>query len=211
MTLSATKAPARAPARSGGTSPIVDRRAELDAGGARAPVGGQLHHGDTFEAAGARTDPRLTRIATAKLRGGPDHSCVTTVRRNLARLGFSGLPEATGNDRNNPRGMMVQMLQSGYWRSESIPGAQPQTIKSPYGAAQANVLSRDAFNAAAAAGQIPDGAVVFQTRHDWSYGRGSLGNDVGIVQNGRLFNSQRMQGLEAYGAESNHFVVLVPG
>jgi hypothetical protein len=106
--------------------------------------------------------------------------------------------------------MMVQMLQSGQWRSANIPGAQTQSITSPYGTVRANVLSRDAFHAAAEAGQIPNGAVVFQTRTGWDYSGGSRGNDVGIVQNGRLFNSRQMQGLDAYGARSGDFVVVLP-
>lgn len=180
------------------------------AAGARGDDRMNLDRVSKKEAATAPTDSRLKLIAEADLRAGQRGYCVKAVRSNLQRLGLGGLPASTGEDPNNPRGMMVQMLQSGQWRSANIPGAQAQTITSPYGEVSANVLSRDAFHKAAEAGLIPDGAVVFQTKHGWDYSGGSSGNDVGIVQDGRLFNFRQMQGLDAYGASSDDFVVVLP-
>jgi hypothetical protein len=154
-------------------------------------------------------DPKLDKIATARLRAGSAHTCVTTVRANLARLGFKGLPSSTSQDANNPRGMMVQMLQSGQWKQPDV-GGTATTITSPYGTVSAQVLTRDEFTAAVQSGAVADGSVVFQTEHGWDYNGGSRGNDVGILQNGAIFNSVRMRGTDAYGANSGDFVVLQP-
>ena len=155
-------------------------------------------------------NPQLDRIANARLGNGKDHSCVATVRANLRKLGFEGLPPSTGRDNNNPRGMMVQMLQSDHWQSANIPGSKPTTITSPYGKVQANVLSREDYLKAAANGQIPQGAVVFQTKHGWDYNGGSRGNDVGIVQGDHVHNYKDMPHLTVYGAETRDVVILTP-
>lgn len=154
--------------------------------------------------------PQLELIANARLSTGKDHSCVSTVRSNLRHLGFQGVPAATGRDSNNPRGMMVQMLQSDHWQSAAIPGSKPTTITSPYGKVQAHVLSREAYLKAAAAGQIPQGAVVFQTKHGWDYNGGSRGNDVGLVQGTRIHNYKPMNGMTVYGAGTRDVVILTP-
>ncbi len=154
-------------------------------------------------------DPKLDKIATARLTSGRAHSCVTTVRANLTRLGFKGLPSSTSKDANNPRGMMVQLMNSGQWKQPDL-GGTATSIKSPYGTVSAQVLTRDEFNAAVKSGKIADGSVVFQTQHGWDYDKGSRGNDVGILQNGAIFNSVRMHGTDAYGAKSGDFVVLQP-
>jgi hypothetical protein len=154
--------------------------------------------------------PKLDSIANATLVPGRAHTCVTTVRRNLNRLGLEGVPSSTGQDPNNPRGMMVQMLQSGKWESLNVPGSERRTIESPYGAVEANVMTREQYEQAVADGTIPNGAVVFQTRHGWDYDGGSRGNDVGILQNGRLFNSSLMSGPLAYGENTRDVVVMLP-
>lgn len=173
----------------------------------------RTQHRDTFDAP-RRTvntgNAQLDRIANARLSTGKDHSCVTTVRANLRRLGFEGLPASTGRDGNNPRGMMVQMLQSDHWQSANIPGSTRSTITSPYGTVQANTLSREAYLQAAQNGQIPQGAVVFQTKHGWDYGGGSRGNDVGIVQGERIHNYKPMAGMTVYGNETRDVVILTP-
>lgn len=156
------------------------------------------------------TTSSLAAINAVRLVNGKDSTCVATTRINLRRAGMSGLPEATGNDKNNPRGMMVQMLNSGHWESAAIPGSTPTTIRSTYGTATANVLSRDAFDEAVAQGHIPEGAVVFQTKHGWDYNKGSLGNDVGIVRDGTLHNFRRMPSLRVYGDATRDLVVLLP-
>lgn len=156
------------------------------------------------------TGASLAAINAVRLINGKDSTCVATTRLNLRRAGLDGLPEATGNDKNNPRGMMVQMLNSGSWDSAPIPGSTPTTIRSSYGTATANVLSADAFDSAVAQGLIPEGAVVFQTKHGWDYNGGSLGNDVGIVRDGTLHNFRRMSSLRVYGDATRDLVVLLP-
>src|ERR1035437_8539908 len=54
---------------------------------------------------GSTGNPQLDRIANAHLSNGKDHSCVTTVRANLRKLFFEGLPASPGRDNNNPRVM----------------------------------------------------------------------------------------------------------
>lgn len=176
------------------------------------PVAANRHR-DSFEPARPVVNTgnvQLDRIANAKLSNGKDHSCVTTVRANLRKLGFQGLPANTGQDGNNPRGMMVQMLKSDHWQSAAIPGAKPSTITSPYGTVQANVLSREDYLKASAAGQIPQGAVVFQTKQGWDYNKGSRGNDVGIVQGDHVHNYKNMAGMTVYGASTRDVVILTP-
>jgi hypothetical protein len=169
----------------------------------------QLHTRDTFETGNAGLDA----INAAQLLPGRDHTCVATVRSNLQRAGLQGLPSSTGQDGNNPRGMMVQMLQSGHWHSAEIPGATQRAITSPYGTVQAQVLSGAAYMEAARNGQIPEGSVVFQTRHPagWAYGGGSRGSDVGIVRDGGIFNYRQFSGMSVYGNNISEVVVLQPG
>ncbi|WPB79797.1 hypothetical protein KYC5002_11650 [Archangium violaceum] len=158
----------------------------------------------------ATPNPRLEAINATALRPGEPHSCVTTTRANLQRAGMKGLPSTTGLDGNNPRGMMVQMLQSGNWNSVDIPNSTRQTITSPYGTVQAHVLTGEAYLSAAANGQIPEGSVVFQTKMGWDYGERSRGSDVGIVRNGTVFNYQANNGMSVYGNRVSEVVVLHP-
>jgi len=158
-------------------------------------------------------DPTLRRLATGNLQNGPNHSCVRTTLDNMERLGVAH-PVATGNDvGNNPRGGMVQLMNNHGWRSLDLPGAQQQQIRSPYGTVNANVIPAQDYARMAAAGQIPSGAVVFQTRHpSWnSTNEGSRGFDMGIARNGgrETFNYQSNGPLVYRGAQS--VVVLVPG
>ncbi|OJT27046.1 hypothetical protein BO221_03345 [Archangium sp. Cb G35] len=158
----------------------------------------------------ATPNPGLEAINATDLRPGEPHTCVATTRANLRRAGMEGLPSATGNDGNNPRGMMVQMLQSGHWSSVDIPNSTPRTITSPYGTVQAHVLTGEAYLEAAANGQIPEGSVVFQTKMGWDYGEGSRGSDVGIVRNGAVFNYQANNGMSVYGDRVREVVILHP-
>ena len=124
-------------------------------------------------------------------------------------------PAATGEDvGNNPRGGMVQLVRDFGWKSLPLPGSQVQTINSPaYGSIQANVISADAYEKMALAGQIPSGAIIFQTRHgSWNdNSAGSRGFDMGIVRNGgrETFNYQS-NGPLIYGSAQS-VVILVPG
>jgi len=173
---------------------------------AAAPQRLELHARDTFETGNAGLDA----INATRLTRGAPHTCVTTTRDNLRRAGLSGIPSSTSADGNNPRGMMVQMLQSNQWRSMPIPGATSQTITSPYGSVQAQVLTGEAYLQAARNGQIPEGSVVFQTRTGWDYGERSRGSDVGIVRNGGIFNYQQFNNMSVYGNDVRQVVVLQP-
>ncbi|MFY0574415.1 hypothetical protein ACN28S_08710 [Cystobacter fuscus] len=159
---------------------------------------------------GTQRNPGLDAINALNLKGGDPHTCVKTTRANLQRAGLKGLPAGTGDDGNNPRGMMVQMLQSGHWKSVNIPESTVQTINSPYGNVQAHVLSGEAYLAAAANGQIPEGSVVFQTKKGWDYGVESKGSDVGIVRNGAIFNYRANRGMSVYGNNVSEVVVMHP-
>jgi len=90
-----------------------------------------------------------------------------------------------------------------------VPGSEARTINSPYGAVQANVMTGEQYRAAVANGTIPNGSVVFQARHGWDYSKGSRGNDVGILQNGRIFNYAQMPNPTVY-ANTREVVVLQP-
>ena len=58
-------------------------------------------------------------------------------------------------------------------------------------------------------GLIPEGAVVFQTRHGWDHDAGSSGNDVGVVRDGKLFNYEQMPDMTVY-KNVKEVVVLLP-
>ena len=101
------------------------------------------------------------------------------------------------------------------WKSLALPGAKQETLKSPYGTAQANVIPAAEYRKLAEAGKIPSGAVVFQTRHSsWnSTSQGSRGFDMGIARNGgkNLHNYADMGGPMVYGGNTQSVMVLVPG
>ncbi|HZI13016.1 MAG TPA: peptidoglycan-binding domain-containing protein, partial [Myxococcus sp.] len=158
--------------------------------------------------------PSLRALATGHLTGQGDYTCVASTLENMERLGVRQ-PAATGEDvGNNPRGGMVQLVRDFGWKSLPLPGSQAQTIHSPaYGTIQANVISADAYEKMAQAGQIPSGAIIFQTRHgSWNdNSAGSRGFDMGIVRNGgrETFNYQS-NGPLIYGSAQS-VVILVPG
>ena len=104
---------------------------------------------------------------------------------------------------------MVQMLQSGDWSSQAVPGSTQQTIKSPYGTVSANVMSGADYDKAVANGTIPNGGVVFQTEHGWSWNQGSSGNDMGILRNGKVFNYTQNNTPNVY-ANVKQVVILLP-
>lgn len=158
----------------------------------------------------AVSHPWLRTLATAHLRNGPDGSCVATTLGNLDRLGIPSFAGGTSADPNNARGAMVQMVRNGHWTSLQLPGAQQRTIRSAYGTAQAWVLNADAYERLARAGQIPSGAVLFQTRHGWDSPNGPRGNDMGIVRDGgRVTHNYRDMSPVIY-RDAREVVVLVP-
>jgi len=164
--------------------------------------------------AGVNTnDPTLQKLANGKLSNGKTGYCVKTTLANMGRLGVKH-PAATGEDvGNNPRGGMVQLGKMG-WKSIALPGAQPTTIKSPYGTMQAQVIPASEYAKLAKEGKIPSGAVVFQTRHDsWnSTSKDSHGFDMAIVRDGgkHVFNFAQSRGPLVY-RDTRSVVVMVPG
>ncbi|HYO65677.1 MAG TPA: peptidoglycan-binding domain-containing protein, partial [Archangium sp.] len=154
-------------------------------------------------------NPILKKLATSHLNNGPTGYCVLTTLNNMHRLGIPNTPEATGVDPNNPRGGMAQMLRNG-WESIPFPGSRQQAIRSPYGNATANVVSADQYEKLVAQGKVPDGAIIFQTRHGWDYSGGSKGNDMGIVRNnGRTTHNYQDMNSIIY-RDCKDVVILVP-
>lgn len=154
--------------------------------------------------------PWLRTLSTAALDDGPDSSCVATTLGNLDRLGIPSFSGGTTADPNNARGALVQMVEGGKWQSLRLPGSQERTISSPYGTVKAQVIDADAYERLAKAGQIPSGAIIFQTRHGWDYGGGASGNDMGIVRDGgRVTHNYRSMSPIIYG-DAKEVVLLVP-
>jgi hypothetical protein len=152
----------------------------------------------------------MDTLATARLNNGPTGMCVETTLKNLDRLGIPSFQGGTSADPNNPRGALVQMIKKDRWQSLPLEGSQQRTIRSPYGTVQAHVLNADAYERMAKAGQIPSGAILFQTRHGWDYSGGSRGNDMGIVRDGgRATHNYKTMSPIIYG-DAREVVVLVP-
>jgi hypothetical protein len=156
-------------------------------------------------------DPILRKLATGKLSPGANHSCVRTTLNNMKRLDVSNIPAATGSDPNNSRGAMVQLIANGYWTSLPLVGAHSRKIVSPYGTVNAYVIPAGTYAKMAKAGRIPSGAIIFQTKHGWSYGEGPYGNDMGIVRDGGrvTFNYASMPPI-IYREKTKEVVLLVP-
>lgn len=155
--------------------------------------------------------PLLQRLATGALDNGPYGMCVATTIGNMDKLGVPNFPGGTSDDPNNPRGAMVRMMREGGWTSVPLPGSEPRRISSPaFGDVTAHVIPADAYERMAQAGQIPSGALIFQTRHGWDYDGGSNGNDMGIVRdNGRVTHNFESMPPIIYG-DAKEVVLLVP-
>jgi hypothetical protein len=135
---------------------------------------------------------------------------VLTTLNNMKRLGVPGTPAATGMDPNNPRGGMAQMLRNGHWASVPFPGSRQEAIRSPYGNTTANVVSASQYRKLVAEGKVPDGAIIFQSRHGWEYSGGSKGNDMGVVRNnGRTTHNYQSMNSIIY-SDCKEVVILVP-
>jgi hypothetical protein len=140
--------------------------------------------------------------------------CVTNVLNTLRANGIPN-PDATGLDMgNNPRGAAVQFVNNLGWKPLNIPGSTPITLNSPgYGRATVNQMSIQQYQQAVSRGQVPSGALVFQTRHNsWNgTAHNSSGYDIAIARdNGtRLFNGEYMPS-EIYPSGTRHVFVLVP-
>ncbi len=155
--------------------------------------------------------PILQRLATGPLSNGATGTCVATTLDNMDALGVPNFPGGTAADPNNPRGAMVRMMREAGWVSVPLPGSRQETIHSPaFGTVQAHVISADAYERMAQAGQIPSGALIFQTRHGWDYNDGPYGNDMGIVRdNGRVTHNYASMPPIIYG-DAKDVVLLVP-
>jgi peptidoglycan hydrolase-like protein with peptidoglycan-binding domain len=162
---------------------------------------------------GVRIDtnnPILKKLANSRLNNGPTGYCVLTTLNNMRRLGVPHTPAATGMDPNNPRGGLAQMLRNGGWESVPFPGSHKEAIRSPYGNATANVVSAAQYKKLVADGKVPDGAIIFQTRHGWGWNGGSSGNDMGIVRNnGRTTHNYADMPSIVYG-DCKSVVIMVP-
>ena len=165
---------------------------------------------DDFLGAGQTSHPWLTKLATSSLRSGPDGSCVATTLGNMDRLGIPSFSGGTTADPNNSRGAMVQMVQAGKWTSLNLPGSSRRTIRSAYGTISAYVINADSYERMAKNGQIPSGAIIFQTRHGWSVNSGASGNDMGIVRDrGRYTFNYKLMSPIIY-SDAKEVVILVP-
>lgn len=154
--------------------------------------------------------PWLQKLGSSTLNTGPTGSCVTTTLNNMERLGVPNFSGGTGDDPNNSRGAMVRLVKTGNWTSCALPGSTNKTISSSYGSIQAAVINADAYETLAKNGQIPSGAIIFQTRHGWQYGGGASGNDMGIVRNGgRITHNYESMSPIIYG-DAKEVVILIP-
>ena len=107
---------------------------------------------------------------------------ILTAEANRASIGKPHV--ATGNDRNNPRGLMAQAVgEHGYASIEGL--GKKKLITSPYGNVNVNVMNFKEWTAAVKGKKIPSGALIFSTRHnDWNNDASSSGNDSAIAKNG---------------------------
>tara|TARA_B100001939_G_scaffold66738_1_gene55536 strand:- start:15628 stop:18663 length:3036 start_codon:yes stop_codon:yes gene_type:complete len=141
---------------------------------------------------------------------------ILTAERNKASIGAPHV--ATGNDPNNPRGLMAQAVgEHGYASIEGL--GSSKRITSPYGNVNVNVMDLPTWTKAVKDKQIPSGALIFSTRHsDWNNAASSSGNDSAIAKEGgqKLWSGHwqaRVNGVGAvYGAGTRGIVALThPG
>jgi hypothetical protein len=161
---------------------------------------------------GNATHEYLTKLNDANIKkvSSAPGKCVTGSLETMQASGVPN-PKATGRDAgNNPRGMLVQTMNTYGWKSMGEGTAT--TLNSPYGNANVNVMNRDQWLGQVAAGKIPSGALIFQTEHsDWNgTSAGSSGYDAAIAQKngGALWNGQSLGNL-VYG-NTQKVVALTP-
>ena len=118
--------------------------------------------------------------------GTPGGMCVAgviyTAEANNALL---GAPEVAGgiDPNNHPRGLMAWAIKKGYG---SVPGTKgkPRNIKGAFGDFGVTSMTESQWGDAVVDGLIPNGALIFNTRHGWDWNGGSSGNDAAISQYG---------------------------
>ena len=125
-------------------------------------------------------------------------------------------PAGTGDDGNNPRGLMVQAIKSYGWGS--LPYGKPINLNSPYGKVGANMMNYDEWKKNVKAGNIPSGALVFSTKNsNWNSNGPSGGHDSAIAKKGgaRLWSGHwqtEVGGVgSVYGTGTQAIVALTPG
>lgn len=156
------------------------------------------------------------KLGSGQLVGSDPGYCVTAVLETM-EANWVPNPAATGKDSmNNPRGLASQLINHFGWRPLEIDGfGKIHRLKSPvYGDFNAKVMSAQEFSRAVDLGKIPDGAIVFQTRHPSWNGNSvnSLGFDASIALNRgvSLWNGS-WNGRRIYGEATRWVFVLVPG
>ena len=167
-----------------------------------------------FQSGGeAKTHPILEKLNDENIVkvGAAPGLCVTGSLNTMQASGVPN-PAATGQDvGNNPRGAIVQLINSFGWGSMGF--GSPITLESPYGNATAMEMSAQTWDRAVADGKIPSGALVFQTRHDdWNgTSSGSRGYDMAIAQKSgnELWNGQSL-GSRVYSGLQK-VIALTPG
>ena len=116
-----------------------------------------------------------------------DGTCTTGVLKTAEKhnVNFGNVTDyvTTGNDPNNPRGLMAQVIKNYGWGP--LPGVgKGRSIRSPYGNVMSNSLTYSQWGEAVTKGLVPTGALVFSTKRGWDYSGGSSGNDSAIAQEG---------------------------
>jgi hypothetical protein len=114
-----------------------------------------------------------------------DGTCTTgvilTAEKHGANIGARDV--ATGNDPNNPRGLISQAVGRFGWGS--IPGlGKARPIRSPYGNVTVSSMSYSEWADAVINNKIPSGALIFSSQTGWDHSGGSSGNDSAIAQDG---------------------------
>lgn len=145
-----------------------------------------------------------------KKASAPPGYCVTGSLNTMQKSGVPN-PAATGADAgNNPRGAIVQLIKSFGWQSI---GGNSTTLKSPYGTVNTGIFGKSEYAKAVDSGQIPSGALIFQTQHsDWNgTSDRSRGYDMAVAQKkGRELWNGQPNGQWIYG-NTNKVVALTPG
>lgn len=107
---------------------------------------------------------------------------IYTAEANGAML---GAPEVSGgvDPNNHPRGLMAWAVKKGYG---SVPGTKgkPRNINGAFGNFGVTSMSESEWGDAVVEGKIPNGSLIFNTRHGWDWNGGSSGNDAAIAQDG---------------------------
>lgn len=158
----------------------------------------------------------LRKLGSGQLVASDPGYCVTAVLETM-EANWVPNPAATGKDpMNNPRGLASQLINHFGWRPLEIEGfGKMQRLKSAaYGDFNAQVMSADEFSRVVDLGKIPDGAIVFQTRHPSWNGNSvnSLGFDASVALNrGVSLWNGTWNGRRIYREATKWVFVLVPG